>query len=474
METRPESASDQAQYQAQWQLPEALLADYTPVAELASGRAVRTLSAISREGRPVIIKELCLRRLESWKPHELFEREIQTLARLEHPRIPKLLAHHMHEESGRLALYAVSERMPGVTLQHRLNQGWRPDEQEVRAIAADVLNTLIYLHACKPPVIHRDLKPANLIINEQGDVSLVDFGAVKDSLRRKRNSTVVGTFGYMAPEQFLGQAVPATDLYGLGATLIHLLCGRSPAELPYQELQLRFEPYYQGSAALSRWLRRLIAHQPGERFESAAAALAALNDPRLNPPPTLAEVPTGSRLSVRQWPDVIRFQARSGWDRQGLICFTVGIYGALLSIVLAFQTQSLMPLLMLTLGMALSCQLILLSRLQRRTELILTEQDLILRHYHWLGLSSRVERLPFEQIVSFKFGIDPESPHHLGLRLRLRDGRSINCFEFCQDIEKRWLYQQIAPRLLPRLHPAPLPDSSELTEAAEIHKGEPL
>lgn len=84
------------------------------------------------------------------------------------------------------------------------------------------------------------MKPHNLILSEEGKVFLVDFGAVQNTYYNTlmRGSTVVGTYGYMAPEQFQGKAQPQTDLYGLGATILYLLTHRSPAELPHDNLAI--------------------------------------------------------------------------------------------------------------------------------------------------------------------------------------------------------------------------------------------
>jgi ankyrin repeat protein len=114
-------------------------------------------------------------------------------------------------------------------------------------------------------------------------VCLVDFGAVQNTYYNTlmRGSTVVGTYGYMAPEQFLGQAVPATDLYGLGATLLYLLTHRSPAELPTNILERDFRSQIQISSAFADWLGKMIASDLENRFKSAKEALESLRNPRI-------------------------------------------------------------------------------------------------------------------------------------------------------------------------------------------------
>jgi hypothetical protein len=148
----------------------------------------------------------------------------------------------------------------------------------VRLIATQLLEILVYLQQLTPPVIHRDIKPQNIIRYDNGRVFLVDFGAVQDVYHNTLTggSTVVGTYGYMAPEQFRGRAVLATDLYALGATLISLLTQKSPTDLPHRKLKIDFRPHVKVSKQLADWLERMIEPVAEDRFLSAEEALAVL------------------------------------------------------------------------------------------------------------------------------------------------------------------------------------------------------
>ncbi|WP_416207930.1 serine/threonine protein kinase [Coleofasciculus sp. LEGE 07092] len=112
------------------------------------------------------------------------------------------------------SFYIVQQLAEGQSLATWVQNGWRGNEKEIRRIATQLLEILVYLHGLTPPVIHRDIKPHNTIRRDDGQLFLVDFGAVQDTYHSTlmRGSTMVGTYGYMAPEQFRGQAVPATDL----------------------------------------------------------------------------------------------------------------------------------------------------------------------------------------------------------------------------------------------------------------------
>ncbi|WP_310489145.1 protein kinase domain-containing protein [Chamaesiphon sp. VAR_69_metabat_338] len=109
-----------------------------------------------------------------------------------------------------------------------------------------------------------------MVRNDDGRVFLVDFGAVQNVDRNTllKGSTVAGTFGYMAPEQFRGAAVPASDLYGLGATILYLLTHRSPADLPQERLKLSFRAHVNISSHFADWLELMLEPDPAERFSS--------------------------------------------------------------------------------------------------------------------------------------------------------------------------------------------------------------
>lgn len=236
-----------------------------------------------KSGDRVALKALSFYHMNDWKQMELFEREAQTLANLNHPGIPKYLDYFQVDTPEDRGFYIVQQLVVGKSLAELVKNGWRSNEAGVRNIATQVLNILIYLQSLKPPVFHRDIKPQNLIGGKDGKVYLVDFGAVQNTYRNTFSfgSTVVGTFGYMAPEQFQGQALPATDLYGLGATLLFLLTHRSPADLPTDRLKISFRNKVQVSEQFADWLEKMLEPDAEERFVSAASALAALQRPKV-------------------------------------------------------------------------------------------------------------------------------------------------------------------------------------------------
>ena len=101
----------------------------------------------------------------------------------------------------------------------------------------------------------------------------------------------MGTYGYMPPEQFRGQAYPTIDLYGLGATLLHLLTHRNPGDLPQSRLKYTFRPYANISEPFAKWLDGVLEPLAEDRFDSASTALAALTGPSPEPVQT-SYVPT--------------------------------------------------------------------------------------------------------------------------------------------------------------------------------------
>jgi ankyrin repeat protein len=231
-----------------------------------------------KSGQQVALKALSVRQMGDWKVLELFEREARILAQLNHPAIPRYLDYFEVDTPEDRAFYIAQELAEGKSLADLVEIGWRTNEDGVRRIATQILEILVYLHSLKPPVVHRDIKPQNLIGGKDGKIFLVDFGAVQDTYRTTlaKGSTIVGTYGYMAPEQFRGQAVPATDLYGLGATVLFLLTHRSPSDLPQERLKISFRSRIQVSEGFADWLEKMLEPDVEDRFPSAKEALAAL------------------------------------------------------------------------------------------------------------------------------------------------------------------------------------------------------
>lgn len=225
----------------------------------------------------VVIKEVALSGIESWKQLQLFEREAEVLSQIHHPYIPDFLDYFEIEQAGVMHLYLVTEKVPGRNLAEMLADNWLANEDFCIRISQQLLPILSYLHAFNPPIIHRDIKPSNLMWDGQ-QLYLIDFGGVQGLFNSEGagGSTVIGTFGYMAPEQYHGRAVPATDLYALGATLIHLLAGRSPAQMPQRNMKVLFRTYVDCSAAFARWLDHLVQPEAQQRLPSAQMALQAL------------------------------------------------------------------------------------------------------------------------------------------------------------------------------------------------------
>jgi hypothetical protein len=246
---------------------------------LGEGAQARTLDGVDkREGQPVAIKRFDVRGATSWKDVDLAEREARVLQSLSHPSLPRYIDHF--EEDG--ALYLVMEKIEGASLAALRKRGETLGEKDVVRLLQDASDVLAYLHGRSPPVIHRDLKPGNVLRRPDGSFAFVDFGAVRDRLRPEGGSTVVGTFGYMAPEQFQGRALPGSDVYALGATALAMLTGKEPEALPHRGLAIDVRAALRGRASpqLVAVLERMLDPDPDRRAASIAPLMAQLQGGR--------------------------------------------------------------------------------------------------------------------------------------------------------------------------------------------------
>ncbi|MBG1242711.1 serine/threonine protein kinase [Nostoc sp. NZL] len=270
----------------------------------------------------VVIKLLSFGGDFEWDDLKLFEREAETLKNLAHPLIPRYLNYFEVNLPTIKGFALVQTYIPAKTLEQYLQTGRTFTEPEVKQIAKALLEILIYLHGLYPPVIHRDIKPSNILLGERsgnsvGQVYLVDFGSVQTVLATETGTrTVVGTYGYMPPEQFGGRTVAASDLYSLGATLIYLMTGNHPADLPQKDFRIQFEQAANVSPSFSNWLKWMIEPSLERRLSSAIEAIAALEKPQAtNLPILVVSKPDGSKIQLtKNWDSLEIIVPPAGFD----------------------------------------------------------------------------------------------------------------------------------------------------------------
>ncbi len=264
--------------------------DYEVLEQIGRGSQGTTFKAKhTPSGALVAIKVMDVGAVSDWKDVELFERESKALESLDHPAIPDYIDAWTVEEGGSLQMCLAQEFVEGLNLRDELSKGGRWSDEQALDALEQLLQILIYLHDRVPPVIHRDVKPNNIIRRPDGQIVLVDFGAVQTQRAGTvGGSTVIGTPGYMPMEQVIGQAGPRSDLYALGATVGHMLTGVEPSKIPLRNNRFDFRsqmdaPVADASRALPI-IERLTQPSKEDRFQSAREALLALQAPAPKPP----------------------------------------------------------------------------------------------------------------------------------------------------------------------------------------------
>jgi len=264
---------------------EALGDRFTIEREIARGGAGRVFLASDAQDRKIALKILHPELAVSVQA-DRFLREIELLARLEHPLIAKLLDYGERD----WVVYFAMSYVEGPTLRAVLDQVRRTSIADVQRLADNLLDALAYAHS--QGIVHRDVKPANIILSDAGAM-LVDFGIARaiEMAGRKQithSGFTVGTSTYMSPEQAAGLTAidHRSDLYSLGCVLFECLAGRPPFthRLEAVVLQLqqsqpppdarRFRPDV--PEPLAETLLKAMAKQPEERWQTAAEMRAAM------------------------------------------------------------------------------------------------------------------------------------------------------------------------------------------------------
>ena len=258
---------------------------YTEVRHIARGgmgdvyRATDTVL-----GRTVAVKVLAERYADSDDIKRRFKNEALAAARLSGAPYTVTIF-DVGESEGQA--FIVMEYLEGGSLEEQLQAG-KPETADVLRWLEQAAAALDAAHAAG--VVHRDVKPGNLLLDGRGDVHVADFGVASavglDSLTM--TGTVLGTAGYLSPEQAQGQrATPASDRYGLAVVAWQLLHGRRPfeSESPTAEAAAHVNaPIPSSSPELDGVFQRALAKDPGQRYPSASAFVSDLR--RALEPPT--------------------------------------------------------------------------------------------------------------------------------------------------------------------------------------------
>lgn len=212
------------------------------------------------------------------KAIELFQEEAKRLQELgEHPQIPTLLAYFEEDKY----LYLVQQFIEGQDLSKELAQQGAFSEQKIWLLLNSLLPAFKFIH--ERQVIHRDIKPENIIRRtNNGQLILVDFGAAKfaTGTALQKTGTVIGTPGYVAPEQNAGKVGFGSDIYSLGVTCICLLTGSDPFQLFDVDEGVwvwREKLNSPVSDSLGQILDKMLELAPKRRYQSADEVLYALN-----------------------------------------------------------------------------------------------------------------------------------------------------------------------------------------------------
>ncbi|NEP60799.1 MAG: protein kinase [Symploca sp. SIO2G7] len=254
------------------------------------------------------------------KAIELFEQEAVRLEEVgRHPQLTELLAHFVQDNRQ----YLVQEFIDGYNLAQTLATEGAFDEIKIRSLLNSLLPVLNFIHDRN--IIHRDIKPENIILRrscsitskpfltqenftQEEGIVLVDFGAAKSATvtALQRTGTVIGSAGYIAPEQTVGKAVFASDLYSLGVTCIHLLTKRHPLDVySVADAAWVWHDYLSNSVSkqLIQILNKLLQHPLKKRYQSATEVLKDLNSGTIPAPSQFFVLPpTAAKKSDSQLP----------------------------------------------------------------------------------------------------------------------------------------------------------------------------
>ena len=239
------------------------------------GGRITYLAVDPSHGQPVVLKQFRFVQTEaSWSGFKSYEREIAILQAIAHPRVPRYLDSFETEDG--FCMVQDYKTAPSLAERYRLTP------QQVQQVGVSVLEILADLQQQAPPIIHRDIKPENILVDDDLQVYLIDFGLARlNHAAIAISSIAAGTPGFMPPEEVFNRPLDTSaDLYSVGATLISLL-----TQTPSAQISELIDDTYRFSfksqlppinPRFTEWLQKMVEPNPRDRFKDAATALDGL------------------------------------------------------------------------------------------------------------------------------------------------------------------------------------------------------
>lgn len=353
----------------------AILADeFEYISLLGEGANGKTWLARNLEtNQKVAIKALKLSQVDNNKSFELFQREGELLASVHIKGVPQFYKNVVSPDGN--DCFIVQEYVSAPSIQSYLKPELGEDEvglekeipnrifteREVISLFKPVCKILMALHKMyTPPIVHRDIKPSNIMCEMPENAAdirlnpfLIDFGAVANPQNKSSSSTIAGTYGYMAPEQMLGNCSVQCDYYALGATALHMLTGVPPYEIDSDVFRLKYNEALdkhapQTSQNMRKFIGNLLEPEPAKRVKDIDEVIRQLDnidcgrDPEYTPDSegTADNEPKGflAKLKARRQTDLLTPNSR--WVKVPGIVRTYSTHNGQVCLEYTFESKS--------------------------------------------------------------------------------------------------------------------------------------
>ncbi len=221
--------------------------------------------------RYCVVKMFILKKHESETIIESFKNEIQAIANIDHPLIPRFIDFLISERNDEYHVYLVQDYIKGKNLDQLVKERKRFSEKDVIKIGLALCRILEYLHKASPSLFHRDIKPSNILLTVTKKVYLIDFGSAKERMLNQKVSnlgvsTLIKSQNFMAPEQVDGHTLPESDIYSLGLTFIYALSHKKPWEMERNGDVINFRKYVKVSDRFASIIEKMIEPDPQQRY----------------------------------------------------------------------------------------------------------------------------------------------------------------------------------------------------------------